>query len=123
MSSPLRIRLLQDIAEIQTQPYPNITLHIQDEDISTGCLILTVKGYGPMHLTIEFNSDYPLTPPTIRMDSKVTHPNIKDGGHICASILDTKMDYTSAYTLKGIAIQLLSFFSSDRIQQVRVYLK
>jgi ubiquitin-protein ligase len=114
---------LQDLAEIQTQPYPNIALHINDEDISTGCLILTVKGYGPMHLTIDFNSDYPLTPPTIRMDSKVTHPNIKDGGHICASILDTKMDYTSAYTLKGIAIQLLSFFSSDRIQQVRLCLK
>jgi hypothetical protein len=45
MASPLRIRLLQDIAEIQTQPYPNIALYIKDEDISTGCLILTVKGY------------------------------------------------------------------------------
>jgi hypothetical protein len=56
------------------------------------------------------------------MDSKITHPNIKEARHICASILDTEMDYTSAYTLKGIAIQLLSFLSSDRIQQVFVYL-
>jgi ubiquitin-protein ligase len=54
----------------------------------------------------------------IRIDSKVTHLNIKEAGHICASILDTETDYTSTYTLKGVAIQLLGFFSSDRIQQV-----
>ena len=111
-------RLLQDIEELQNKPYPNITLHIDDNSISTACLVLSVDGYGPMHCTIDFGPDYPLAPPKIRMDSKVTHPNIKEAGHICASILDTEMDYTPAYTLKGIAIQLLSFFSSDRIQQV-----
>lgn len=73
-------------------------------------------------LLLFFDTDYPLTPPTIRMDSKVTHPNIKEGGHICTSILDTKMDYTPAYTLKGIAVQSLSFFSGDKIQQVRISL-
>lgn len=83
MASPLRLRLLQDIAEIQTKPYPGIALHIQDEDISTGCLVLTVQGYGKMHTTICFNDDYPLSPPSIRMDSKVTHPNIKEAGHMC----------------------------------------
>ncbi|KAG4443344.1 hypothetical protein IFR05_001133 [Cadophora sp. M221] len=116
----LQHRLLQDIAELQTKPYSNIKLHVQDDNISTACLILTVESYGSMHLTVNFPANYTLSPPSIRMDSKVTHPNIKkeDMGHICASILDTEMDYTSAYTLKGIAIQLLSFFSSDRIQQV-----
>ncbi|EKD16497.1 hypothetical protein MBM_04966 [Drepanopeziza brunnea f. sp. 'multigermtubi' MB_m1] len=71
-----------------------------------------------MHLTILFSANYPRTPPNNRMDSKVTHPNIKseDMGHTCASILDTQMGYTSAYTLKGIAIQLSNFYSSDRIQ-------
>lgn len=34
-----------------------------------------------------------------------------------ASILNTEEGYTSAYTLKSIAIQLLSFFSSDTITQ------
>ena len=115
MASALRLRPLQDIAEIQTQPYPSIILQVQDEDISTGCLILTVEGLGAMNLTITFNSNYPLTPPTIWMDSKVTHPNMNEAGNICASILDTKMDYTPAYTLTEIAIQLLSFFSDDRI--------
>jgi hypothetical protein len=51
------------------------------------------------------------------MDSDITHPNIFDS-YICASILNTTEGYTSAYTLKGIAIQLLSFFGSDKIEQV-----
>jgi ubiquitin-protein ligase len=118
MASIRHHRLLQDIAELQTKPYLNIELHLQEHDISTACLILTTEGYGPMHLTIGFNDDYPLSPPTIYMDSKIVHPNIKEGGNICASILETRMDYTPAYMLKRIAMQLLSFFSSERIQQV-----
>jgi ubiquitin-protein ligase len=118
MASILHRRLLQDIAQIQTKPYPNIALHLQDDDISSACLILTTEGYGPMHLTVCFNDDYPLSPPKIYMDSKIIHPNIKEEGNICASILETQMDYTPAYTLKGIAMQLLSSFSSERIQQV-----
>jgi len=116
----LRHRLLQDLAELQNKSYPNIELHLQEHDISTACLILTTEGYGAMHLTICFNDDYPLSPPTIYMDSKIVHPNIKEEGNICASILETMMDYTPAYTLKGIAMQLLSFFSSERIQQVNL---
>lgn len=37
-------------------------------------------------------------------------------GYICATILDKKGDYTSAYTLKNICIQLLSFFTADFIE-------
>jgi hypothetical protein len=51
------------------------------------------------------------------MDSDVKHPNIF-GYYICASILNTHQGYTSAYTLKAIAIQMLSFFGSDSIEQV-----
>ncbi|XMA17750.1 hypothetical protein WAI453_010541 [Rhynchosporium graminicola] len=116
-ANSLKQRLLQDIAELQTRPYPNIALHVQEGDLTRACLILTVEEYGPMHLTITFPKDFPLSPPQIRMDSKVYHPNIF-GGYICASILNTTEGYTPAYTLKSIAIQLLSFFSSDKIEQV-----
>ena len=116
MAESLRQRLLADIAELQTKPYPNITLHVDEQDFRKACLILTADSYGPMHLSADFPSRYPLQPPTIRMDSRIKHPNIF-GGYICASILNTKEGYTSAYTLKGIAIQLLSFFSSESIEQ------
>jgi hypothetical protein len=44
------------------------------------------------------------------------HPNAFDN-YICATILNTHEGWTSAYTLKGIVIQLLSFFSSDSLEQ------
>ncbi|KAK7750151.1 hypothetical protein SLS62_007900 [Diatrype stigma] len=66
---------------------------------------------------MSFEKGYPVRSPTVRMDStKVSHPNIF-GGYICADILRDGDGYTSAYTLKGIAIQLLSFFSSDKVDQ------
>jgi len=115
----LHRRLLQDVAELQTRPYPNIELYIQDDNLTQACLVLTPDGWIPLHLTIQFPTSgqrYPLKPPTVLMDSKISHPNVF-GTYICASILNTTEGYTPAYTLKAIAIQLLSFFGSDSIQQ------
>ena len=53
---------------------------------------------------------------SITIQSKIAHPNIYQD-YICASILNTTEGYTPAYTLKGICIQLLSFFGSDKIEQ------
>lgn len=111
----LKQRLLQDIAELQTNPYPNVELYV-DEDLTKACLILTVNGYGPIHMTVEFPATYPLDPPRIQMNSNIQHPNIF-GSYICASILNTTEGYTPAYTLKGVAIQMLSFFGSEKLEQ------
>ncbi|XXH02235.1 hypothetical protein Hte_008603 [Hypoxylon texense] len=51
------------------------------------------------------------------MNSRVRHPNVFHD-HTCASILNRGgEEHTLAYTLKGIAIQMLSFFSSDNVEQ------
>ena len=115
----LRKRLLNDIAELQRNPYPGIKLHIQDQHaLQQACLILSPQGEDrqPLHLTIYFNDDYPLSAPEVTIQSAVSHPNIYDD-YICASILNTDEGYTSAYTLKSICIQLLSFFCSDKVEQ------
>jgi ubiquitin-protein ligase len=112
----LRQRLLRDIAELQAKPYPNISL-FPSEDVTKACLILRPNGGPPLHLSVDFGSQYPLNAPTVTIQSRLNHPNIF-GSYICASILNTAEGYTSAYTLKGIAIQLLSFFSSDKLEQV-----
>ncbi|EDN99160.1 hypothetical protein SS1G_14020 [Sclerotinia sclerotiorum 1980 UF-70] len=126
MTETLRRRLLLDIAELQAKPYPNIFLHVDDENLNRACLVLTVEEYGPLHMRLDFPSDYPIQPPIIKIDSNISHPNIIRG-QICASILNTPEGWTPAYTLKGFAIQLLSFFASDAIEQVngkgRVYLR
>ena len=114
----LRQRLLSDIKELQQKPYPGIALHIQDENaLERACLVLSPPGQDPLHLSIRFGKSYPLEPPNVTIQSAVSHPNVFDD-YICASILNTAEGYTSAYTLKGICIQLLSFFSDDRIEQL-----
>jgi ubiquitin-protein ligase len=112
----LNRRRLHDINELQNKPYPGITLHVRDNDITQACLILTPEDSAPLHLTIHIHDRYPVEPPRITIQSKVSHPNVYQD-YICASILNTKEGYTPAYTLKGICIQLLSFFSSDSIEQ------
>ena len=108
---------MNDIAELQRKPYPGIELHVQDKTaLERACLVLRPDGEAPLHLTIKFGDRYPLTAPQITMQSQVDHPNIFDS-YICASILNTEEGYTPAYTLKGICIQMLSFFSSDTIEQ------
>ncbi|ETS77717.1 hypothetical protein PFICI_09779 [Pestalotiopsis fici W106-1] len=110
-------RLLQDISELRRKPYPNIDVHINDEDLTKFCLILSPPRWDKMHLTVDRLQNFPLSPPRIKMDSRVIHPNVF-GNYICASILNTSEGYTPAYTLKSIAIQLLSFFGSETIEQV-----
>ena len=112
----LRQRLLQDIKELQTKPYPGIALHSQENDLTQACLILTPENSQPLHLTVIFRDRYPVQPPKITIQSKIAHPNIYQD-YICASILNTREGYTPAYTLKGICIQLLSFFGSDQVEQ------
>ncbi|EMR71669.1 putative ubiquitin-conjugating enzyme family protein [Eutypa lata UCREL1] len=116
-SSIRRNRLLLDIKELTKNPYPNISLHVHDDDLTSACLVLTPEGYKPLHLTMTFDSSYPKVSPRVQMDSQeVSHPNVFSH-YICADILKDGDGYTSAYTLKGIAIQMLSFFSSDRVDQ------
>lgn len=112
----LQRRLLNDIAEIKQDPYPNVHLHFDDANIYNACLILTPDGHAPLHLSITFPYNYPLVAPIVTIQTRITHPNVY-GSYICASILNTTEGWTSAYTLKGIVIQLLSFFCSDSLEQ------
>ncbi|TQS34246.1 hypothetical protein Golomagni_05377, partial [Golovinomyces magnicellulatus] len=102
------------MAELQDKPYPNIKLHLVD--ITKACLVLNTERYHTLHLTIEFPENYPLSAPKVTLQTSISHPNVF-GSYICASILNTAEGYTPAYALKGICIQLLSFFASDSIQQ------
>jgi len=79
-------------------------------------LILTPNGGAPLHLTIEIGDRYPPSASKVTIQSKIVHPNIF-GSYICASMPNIDEGYTQAYTLKGIAIQLMSFFGIETIEQ------
>jgi ubiquitin-protein ligase len=109
-------RLLRDIKDLKENPYPNIAYTPYENDFRQGCLVLCPNGGDPLHLTLNFPADYPLTVPRVTLDSFFMHPNTF-GTYICADILKNRDAYTPAYDLKGIAIQLLSFFASDILEQ------
>ncbi|EFQ33647.1 hypothetical protein CGRA01v4_02057 [Colletotrichum graminicola] len=111
MTKHLQRRLLRDITELQQEPYPSVSLHTRDDDLRRACLVLRPEGWMPMHTTVIFVDRYPLVAPQIMMNTVVNHPNVI-GSYICASVLNTFEGYTPSYTLKGIAIQMLSFFNS-----------
>jgi ubiquitin-protein ligase len=113
----LHSRLLHDLADLQKQAYPNIAFVSHENDIRKACLIMGPNDGEPLHLTVTFPANYPLRAPTITIDSSVRHSNVFTD-YICASILNTTEDWTPAYTMKAIAIQLLSFFSSENLEQV-----
>lgn len=111
----LERRVLHDVHELLSDPYPGISFRLQDDsDLSRACLILSPEGQRPLHLTIRLGPRYPLKPPEFSMDSQVDHPNVFNG-YICADVLDRK--HTPAYTLKSICIQILSFFASETVEQ------
>lgn len=76
MQSAHRNRLLRDIAEMQRRPYPRIRL--TPVDLTRACLVLAPEACPPLHLTILLGPRYPLQPPRITIQSKVSHPNILD---------------------------------------------
>ncbi|KAF0299853.1 Ubiquitin-conjugating enzyme E2 R2 [Amphibalanus amphitrite] len=47
-------------------------------------------GYFKAHLN--FPSDYPYSPPTVKFLSKVWHPNVYENGDLCISILHAPID-------------------------------
>lgn len=112
----LTIRRLADIDELVSKPYPGIELRVQDANLSELCLMLWPSEEKPLHLKTHLGPDYPLSLPEVTIQSQVEHPNIY-GYYICASVFNDNKANTPAYTLKGIAIQLLGFFASDSIEQ------
>ncbi|KAJ3032829.1 hypothetical protein HK097_005064, partial [Rhizophlyctis rosea] len=68
--------------------------------------------------------DYPKSGPQISINTPVSHPNVF-GSWICCDILKGKIvrsggyvgGYTPAYTLQTILVQLLSFFTAEKVDQ------
>lgn len=82
----------------------------------------------PVHVHIEFPSNYPLTPPRVSMVTRgLVHPNVFGDGYICLDMLNLPelewggMPYrgwSSAYTVSAVMMQLYGFLlADDKIDQ------
>ncbi|KAJ3129198.1 hypothetical protein HK098_002182 [Nowakowskiella sp. JEL0407] len=77
----------------------------------------------PFHFEIVIPHDYPSEPPRISVSTAIKHPHVY-GSWICADILNISQStsrhytagYTPAYTLCGVALQMLSFFTNETLE-------
>ena len=74
---------------------------------------------GVWHIEITFPTDYPVSPPSIRLFTPIYHhPNVIGDYSVCLDILDSTQKqiyqgWTSAYTVETVLIQLQSFLFED----------
>lgn len=113
-------RLMKDLKEIEenTIPTVGVTARPTDKDIFTWRGNLrgpegTPYNGGVFHIEIKFTELYPTEPPTIRLMTPLTHPNVF-GTSICLDMLSTTdrvlyQGWTSGYTVQSVLIQLQSF--------------
>ncbi|KAG1450916.1 hypothetical protein G6F46_002108 [Rhizopus delemar] len=80
--------------DLEKEPPPGITCYPKEDNITE--LEAYIKGppdtpyeKGLFKLDIQIPLKYPFEPPQIRFKTLIYHPNIDDGGRICADILKT----------------------------------
>ncbi|KAF8243751.1 hypothetical protein K440DRAFT_636830 [Wilcoxina mikolae CBS 423.85] len=121
--SALLPRLHKDLAELSDHPYPGITIHHHDSSLRDFCLHLEPRS-GPfaglrLHFEVTLPISWPHQPPKIRSSTHLDHPNVF-GSYICCDLLRASTEsggYTPAFTLRGLLLQFLSFFSSETVEQ------
>lgn len=127
-------RLQKDLKELEDSPIPLYGVSARPLSNSLYTWHGNLRGPdktcfegGVFHIEITFPMDYPVSPPTIKLFTPITHPNVIGGTSICLDILDaTKKElyqgWTSAYTVETVLIQLQSFLFEDMPSNIPHYL-
>lgn len=120
-------RLHNDYKDLIENPYPGIHMIPHEQNLRNFCLVLAPQS-GPfiglrLHFAGHLPATWPADPPELLSSARIGHPNIY-GEYICSDLLRHDQygemegyvgGYTPAFTLKGLFIQFLSFFSSEQV--------
>uniref|UniRef100_A0A8C0JIV3 UBC core domain-containing protein n=1 Tax=Canis lupus dingo TaxID=286419 RepID=A0A8C0JIV3_CANLU len=84
--------LMWDLKQLQEDPSVGVSGAPSENNIMQWNTVIfgpegTPFGDGTFKLVIEFSEEYPNKPPTVRLSSKMFHPNVYADGSICLDIL------------------------------------
>ena len=109
-------RLQKDYKALKDAQPPLVGVSAAPTDNSMFIWAANIKGPegtayegGVFHMQIDFPENYPLSPPTITLKTKVPHPNVF-GNKLCLDMLQPNTSnswyegWTSAYTVESILI-------------------
>lgn len=124
-------RLKRDLIELERADIASISAHPLDDDIFTWHVNIRptdgvyVGVY--FHLIMQFPVNYPAKPPTVKICTPISHPNVFSNGFICLSMLRPHTSaqayegWSSAYSATSVCLQLQSFLFAEKIDQVGGY--
>ncbi|GIQ87256.1 hypothetical protein KIPB_009258 [Kipferlia bialata] len=103
-------RLVSELRRFEREPVPGVMLVNTDDMRSWRACIMgpSESPYeaGVFELKVEFPKEYPNRPPTCTFITKVFHPNVGDGGSICASVFDSH--WSCSYTVQALLLNIRS---------------
>ena len=106
-------RLTKELRTIKRKPPANCSAGIKKDNIyQWEATIMGPTGSpyegGIFKLSIDFPTDYPFKPPTVKFVTKVYHPNIRNG-NICLDIIKDK--WSPALTVDKVLLSICSLLT------------
>lgn len=107
-----RRRLARDIAEMMKEPYPNIRFIPSQDSIVEACLHLVTKTR-IIHVDLRFPANYIEIGPLITINGRADLDELLEAEVRCTDVLAGMGPRKQAYTLKTLAIHLLSMWDKN----------
>ncbi len=113
MSNFANIRLTRELTKLQSEADKLDGITIEPPS-NLMCWNAKIKGPpetpyedGVFDMTLTFDSDYPVKPPSVKFLTPMYHPNIYRDGKICVDILQSH-EWTPAQNIRTILVSIMS---------------
>lgn len=102
-------RLQSELMSLMMEPIPGVSAFPEGENLLRwkGTIEGSDEGYyaGMQYtLVISFSSNYPISPPVVKFETPIFHPNVDMSGNICLDILKDK--WSATYTVSTLLLSI-----------------
>lgn len=108
-----QLRITKDVSELDAPKSVRVEFPESDNLMLINLTLEPEEGYyhdGSFQFTINIPADYPHSPPKVKCETDVYHPNIDEDGNVCLNIL--RQDWKPVLTLSAVLYGLVLLFLS-----------